>query len=127
MKSLDNGKRLTAPEKVFFDQSFLSGPSRRFQPTGDGGGGGGCSNLELCSEADVYLGCRDDSIALAMSWLKVDEARTEGRKLTWGILAAERVEAKCELGEKLGNEEKEELQKIRKKQGNLWGLGVSRK
>jgi hypothetical protein len=62
-----------------------------------------------------------------MSWLKVDEARTEGRKLTWGILAAERVEAKCELGEKLGNEEKEELQKIRKKQGNLWGLGVSRK
>ena len=72
-------------------QSFLSGPSRRFQPTGDGGGGGGCSKFELCSNADAYLGCREDSIALAMSWLKVDEARTEGRKLTCGMFAAECV------------------------------------
>lgn len=28
-------------------------------------------------------------MARAMSWLKVEEARTEGRKLTWGILAVE--------------------------------------
>ena len=32
-----------------------------------------------------------------MSWLKVDEARTEGRKLTCGMLAAEFVESKYEL------------------------------
>ncbi len=54
-----------------------------FQPTGDGGGGGGCSNLELESESEeyVYLGCREVSIARAMSWLQVDEERTDGRKL----------------------------------------------
>ena len=83
-------------------QSFLSGPSRRFQPTGDGGGGGGCSKFKLCSNADVYLGCREDSIALAMSWLKVDEARTEGRKLTCGIFATEFAEVTYEFGQGLG-------------------------
>jgi len=40
-----------------------------FQPTGEGGGGGGWSNLELGFESDVYvyLGRREDSIARAMS------------------------------------------------------------
>ena len=73
---------ITDPENFVPGQLPRSGPSRRFQPTGDGGGGGGWSNFELLSEAEVYLGCREDSMALAMSWLKVDEARTEGRKLT---------------------------------------------
>lgn len=31
------------------------------------------------------MGFREDSIALAMSWLKVDEARTEGRRLVCGM------------------------------------------
>ena len=96
-KSLSGLKQLTDPENYVPDQSSRSGPSRRFQPTGDGGGGGGWSNFELLSEAEVYLGCREDSMALAMSWLKVDEARTEGR----GILADECVQRSCEVDKEL--------------------------
>jgi hypothetical protein len=81
-KSKGLRKQLIDPENYVPDQSARSVPSRRFQPTGDGGGGGGWSNFELLSKAEVYLGWREDSMALAMSWLKVDEARTEGRKLT---------------------------------------------
>ena len=82
-KNLSGLKQLTDPENYLVpDQWSRSVPSRRFQPTGDGGGGGGWSNFELLSKAEVYLGWREDSMALAMSWLKVDEARTEGRKLT---------------------------------------------
>jgi len=43
----------------------------------------------------VYLGFREDSIALAMSWLKVDEARTDGRKLTCGIFVVGRVRVRA--------------------------------
>jgi hypothetical protein len=44
-----------------------------------------------------------------MSWLKVDEARTEGRKLTCGMFAAEYVESKYELGRKLGSGDKRDV------------------